>query len=304
MLSRSGAELLSRISWTVLLVSVAVLMGCDTRKSVLSVSPREPANRVAAGESLLPVASGLEQTMAPRELFEAFKRIQQPGVDTHLIELDGKPSMLVFEIDLALFEPLLVGVGRSTPEGVSANDAITRFDLSLIVGSGFVAELNSLSPVGLLQIDGSVISELQRYGYTRILGVRSEGIGVVASREYHTGMFESALQVGPGIVEEGLLDISVRDLQRPEYFRTFVATCGTRTLIGASQVPMHLHTLGKRLLEYLAEVGLSCDEVVNLAGDREVLLAMAAHDNSRLVYFGHLNTAKASLLGFRRRREP
>ena len=294
-------ELLSRISWTVLVMLVAVLSGCDTRKSVLSVSPREPANRLAAGESLLPVAAAAEQTMAPRALFEAFKRIERPGVHTHLIELDGEPSMLVLEIDLTLFEPVLVGIGIDTPEGISAGDAITRFDLSLVIGSGFVTELNSLSPVGLLQINGSVLSELQRYGYTRILGVRSEGIGVVASREYHTGMFESALQVGPGIVEEGLLDISERDLQRPEYFRTFVATCGTRTLIGASQVPMHLHTLGKRLLEYLAEVDLSCDEVVNLAGDREVLLAMAADDHSRLVYFGHLNTAKASLLGFRRR---
>ena len=82
--------------------------------------------------------------------------------------------------------------------------------------------------------------------------------------------------MGPGIVERGKLDISERDLERPKYFRTFVATCATRTLIGASQAPMHLHTLGKRLLAYLKEVDLGCDEVVNLAGDREVILAMAA----------------------------
>ena len=156
--------------------------------------------------------------------------------------------------------------------------------------------------MGLLQINGSVLSELQRHGYTRILGVRREGIGVVASREYHVGMFESAIQVGPGIVEEGELDISERDLERPKYFRTFVATCGNRTLIGTSLVPMHLYTLGKRFLEYLAEVDLTCDEVVNLAGDREVVFATVAEDGSRFAYFGHLNTAKASLLGFRNRR--
>jgi len=295
-------KLLSRLAWTVFVVLVAVLSGCDSSKSVLSVSARESANRVPAGESLLPIASAaLEQTMAPRELFEAFKRAEEPGIRTHLIDLDGKPSMIVFEIDLALFEPLLVGVGQNARAGVTAGDAMARFDLRLIIGSGFVSELNSLSPVGLLQMNGSVLSELQRYGYTRILGVRSEGLGVVASREYHIGMFTSALQVGPGIVEEGKLDISERDLERPKYFRTFVATCGTRTLIGASQVPMHLHTLGKRLLEYLVEVELTCDEVVNLAGDREVILAMATDDESRLVYFGHPNTAKASLLGFRRR---
>ena len=119
--------------------------------------------------------------------------------------------MIVFEIDLALFESLLVGVGQSAREGVTAGDAMARFDLRLIIGSGFVSELNSLSPVGLLQMNGSVLSELQRYGYTRVLGVRSESVGVVASREYHIGMFTSALQVGPGIVEEGKLDISERD---------------------------------------------------------------------------------------------
>ncbi|MCZ6617512.1 MAG: hypothetical protein O7E57_05225 [Gammaproteobacteria bacterium] len=294
--------LLSRIVLTVSVMLVAALSGCDSGKSV-SVSPRKPAIHVPAGESLLPfdAAATTGPAMAPRELFEAFKRTETDGVRTHLVELDGEPSMLMFEIDLALFEPLLLGVGKNALAGVSANDAITRFDLRLVIGSGFVSELNPLSPVGLLQINGSVQSPLQRHGYTRILGVRSESIGVVASREYHIGMFTSALQVGPGIVEEGKLDISERDLERPEYFRTFVATCGTRALIGASQVPMHLYTLGKRLLEYVARLELTCDEVVNLAGDREVVLAMAADDKSKLVYFGHLNTVKASLLGFRRR---
>ena len=56
--------------------------------------------------------------------------------------------------------------------------------------------------------------------------MRADGLGVVASREYHHGMFESAMQVGPGVVERGLLDISERDLARPKYFRTFVGTCG------------------------------------------------------------------------------
>jgi hypothetical protein len=41
---------------------------------------------------------------------------------------------------------------------------------------------------------------------------------------------------------------------------------------------------------------------VNLAGDREVVLALASADRSRLAYFGHPQTAKAALLGFRRRR--
>jgi len=161
--------------------------------------------------------------------------------------------------------------------------------------------LHSLTPVGLLQIEGATISELQSHGYTRVLGTRSDGLGVVASREYHRGMFASAMQVGPGVVEQGALDISERDLERPKYFRTFVGTCGAKAIVGASQIPMHLYTLGRRLLEVVAELDVSCDEVVNLAGDREVVLAVASADRSRLAYFGHPQTAKAALLGFRRR---
>jgi hypothetical protein len=195
----------------------------------------------------------------------------------------------------------VVGTDGNLRAGVSASEAIVSFGLDLVVGSSFVSELHSLAPVGLLQIEGQTISEVQGHGYTRILGVRADGLSVVASREYHRGMFESAMQVGPGVVERGALDISERDLERPRYFRTFVGTCGATAIIGASQVPMHLYTLGQRFLTFVAEIGLSCDEVVNLAGDREAVLAAASPDRGRIAYLGHPQTAKAALLGFRRR---
>jgi hypothetical protein len=103
------------------------------------------------------------------------------------------------------------------------------------------------------------------------------------------------------VVEEGRLDISERDLTRPKYYRTFVGLCDGKALLGASQVPMNLHAVGKRLLEYVAGIGERCDEVVNLAGDREVVLALRSRDERRVAYFGHPLTAKAGLLGFRRR---
>ena len=172
--------------------------------------------------------------------------------------------------------------------------------LAVVIGSGFVSELRSLSPVGLLQKEGRQISELQRHGYTRILGIREGTLGVVASREFHRGMFDSAIQVGPGIVEHGQLDISTADLNRQKYFRTFVAICDNRTLVGATSIPMHLYHVGQRFLAFTAEIGAQCDEMVNLAGDREAILAIGA--DGRIGYLGHPETGKAALLGFRRRR--
>jgi hypothetical protein len=274
-----------------------LLSACDEAPRAANAGA---AQRVPAGELPLPLGTvDAEESTSPSVLYRLFESLDLSGVQVHRVELDAQPALLLLEVDLGVFEAVVVGTDGGRRSGVSAGEAIESFGLDLVVGSSFVSELHSLTPVGLLQIEGASISRLQGHGYTRILGVRSGGLGVVASREYHRGMFESAMQVGPGVVEQGLLDISERDLERPKFFRTFVATCEASVMIGASQVPMHLYTLGRRLLEFLAEIGQSCDEVVNLAGDREVVLAAA--NRSRMVYFGHPQTSKAALLGFRRR---
>lgn len=237
----------------------------------------------------------------PGQLPDAFARLAGTGVDVHVVPFENAGALLLLAVDLAVLRPQVVGTDGGQRVGVTAREALTEFGLELVVGSSFVSELNSTVPVGLLQIEGQTISELQRHGYTRVLGVRDEQLGVVGFREYHRGMFASAMQVGPGVVEQGLLDISERDLQRPRYFRTFVATCGGFAVVGASQVPMHLYTLGKRFLEHAQGQGWNCDEVANLAGDREVVLAMASRDREEIVYLGHPGTSKAGLVGFRRR---
>jgi hypothetical protein len=303
LLSRKQQErsLIAKNSARPLLISVLIwlLCACDGGEGLRS-SNTAAAQRLPAGELSLPFgAFDAGVSTPPSVLYRLFDGLEIPGVQMHLVELDEQPALLLLELDLGVFEAVLVGTDGGRRPGLSAGEAIDTFGLDLVVGSSFVSELHSLTPVGLLQIEGAVISKLQGHGYTRVLGVRPDGLGVVASREYHRGMFESAMQVGPGVVEQGLLDISERDLERPKFFRTFVATCGTSVMIGASQVPMHLYTLGQRLLEFVAEIGQSCDEVVNLAGDREVVLAAA--NRSTMVYFGHPQTSKAALLGFRRR---
>lgn len=280
---------------------VVVLTACD--RAGQTANGRSPGARVVpSGSAALPLSTfDADGALPPSEVYRAFKKLETPGITVHAVPVTGKPALLLLRVDTRSFEPMVVGVDEHRRQGLTAGNALHASRLRAVVGSSFVSELHSLTPVGLLQVEGIVVNELQPHGYTRILGARTDGVGVVAVREYHRGMFESALQVGPGVVEGGLLDISERDLQRPQYFRTFVATCGGEVIMGASLEPMHLYTLGKELLEYFDETSQVCDEVVNLAGDREAVLALAGEDRSRLAYFGHPLTAKAGLFGFKER---
>lgn len=241
-----------------------------------------------------------EDNRVTQALLTTLRTFEEPGLDVHEVRFAGKTALVVLELAAARFTPTLLVADTGNGRGISARDALARPGMAVVIGSGFVSELRSLSPVGLLQKEGRQISELQRHGYTRILGIREGTLGVVASREFHRGMFDSAIQVGPGIVEQGQLDISIADLNRQKYFRTFVAICDNRTLVGASSIPMHLYHVGQRFLAFTAEIGAQCDEMVNLAGDREAILAIGA--DGRIGYLGHPETGKAALLGFRRRR--
>lgn len=277
---------------TLLFVTVVLLtsVGCTEGSGV--VSGQQPAERVPMGQ----ISNGFaEQPLESDALFTAFAALALAGTEVSRLTVGPDEQMLLVKIQLDAFEPVLLGGGR----GLSALQALER--VQLVVGSGFVSQVNSLAPVGLLQIDGRTLSDLQVHGYTRILGIRPEGLGILGHRDFHPGMYDSALQVGPGVVEQGLLDITERDLTRTKYLRAFVATCDRVALVGASQRPMHLFTLGQRLLEFMQANGMACDEVVNLAGDREIVLAMTSEDRARTVYIGHPKTAKAALLGFKLR---
>lgn len=278
-----------RIITGVAVVATLGLASCSESSRVLD--SQQPAEGVPAGQLLLD--GGEQQTLEPDALQAAFAALALSGMEVSRVSGGAGEHLLMVKIQLEMLEPVLLG-GR---QGISALQALE--DVQLVVGSGFVSQVNSLAPVGLLQIDGRTVSDMQVHGYTRILGIRPEGLGILGHRDFHRGMYDSALQVGPGIVEEGLLDITERDLTRTKYLRTFVATCDRVALVGATQRPMHLFTLGQRLLEFMQAENMDCDEVVNLAGDREVILAMTSADRSRIVYFGHPHTAKAALLGFK-----
>ncbi len=219
-----------------------------------------------------------------------------PGLEVHHL-VDPRGEMAVVVADLRQFEAGISGIDQH-PTGVSTELLMADTGRVLVLGSGFVTELNALTPVGLLQIDGHAVSRIQRHGYTRVLGVDDHRLGVVDHLKFERGLFPSALQAGPGVVEAGRLDIAPRDLQRTPYFRALVGTCAGRGLFAATLQPMHLYSVGELLLEFAAAQDLGCDEVVNLAGDREAVLALRRADGD-VLFIGNPRTRKASMVTLR-----
>ena len=265
------------------LVLVSLVAGCDEAQS-----PRATAN----GPATTVPRSGIPE--AGGEPGNFFLDLNRPGLSAQIIG-SGDGALLLLEIDPTLMEPVLLGMPR---QGISARDALEDRNLAAVIGSGFVSELNSLEPVGLLQADGQTLSPVQVHGYTRILGINDAGMGVVHRRAYQRNLFHSALQAGPGVIEQGELDISQRELKRPAYFRSFVAVCERRWLAGVSLAPTHLHTLGKTLMAHFRKQNWRCDDVVNLAGDRQAVLVLKTGDGAQM-HHGDPDTYKVSLLGFR-----
>ncbi len=259
------------------------LLGCE----------EQPPNRPGAPAAEVPFGSIPETAGDPRG------RLAEPGIEglsSHLVG-DGEDELLLVELEPAQFEPVLIGMPK---QGISAENALRQRGLSVVLGSGFVAELRGLEPVGLLQVQGETLNPVQGYGYTRILGVNDQGIGVVHRDRYQRDLFHSALQAGPGIIEAGKLDISEADLRRPKYFRSFMAVCAARWVAGVSLAPTHLRTLGQTLTDFFEASNWQCKDVVNLAGDRQAVLLVATGDGT-IVYHGDPGTYKASLFGFRSR---
>ena len=218
------------------------------------------------------------------------------GIDGASCHRVGDGAMAL-ELDHAFFEPVIAGVGNRSRGGVTARGQISS-GMEIVLGSGFVSEFRPIAPLGLLQIDGTVVSELSNHGYTRILGLRDGVLDIIGRADYHRGLFTSAMQVGPGVVELGKLDISERELKLPAHFRAFVARCDASTLVGITLKPMHLYDLGGDLLATFEATGINCTEVANVSGDLEALLAVQSGERS--LYIGDPDSPKASLIGFRK----
>jgi len=268
------------------LILAASAAGCGEASNSTSKS-NGPATALPVGAK--PAQPGLE-------LHGLVTAAQRRGINAEMVGTPGN-KLLLLEFDPGTTEALLVGKPQ---KGMSAHDALQTHELDVVIGSGFVSELHSLQPVGLLQVDGQTFNPVQGHGYTRILGISDYGMGVVHKEAYHRDLFHSALQAGPGIIEEGALDISERDLQRPKYFRSFIAVCDARWLAGISLAPTHLRTLGETLTQHIHTRGWQCADAVNLAGDRQALLVLRSGD-AGIVYHGDPDTYKVSLFGFRAR---
>ena len=272
----------------VAMLLLVLLAACD--ETPTARTPSAPSTELSAS-----LRAGKRVTeLSAAEVTSILQSPLRPGLSAwELTDPDGR--LVVVAAGFGLLRPRLLGVTASEPQGVIPDDLVDDDAIALLIGSGFVSELMALTPLGLLQIEGEVVSRIQRHGYTRIFGVGEKKLGVVDHLQYERGLYPSAMQVGPGVIEHGRLDISERDLERPAYFRALVATCGETTLFVASLTPMHLHAIGRSVLKFAGEQGLTCDELVNLAGDREALLGVRLAD-SRMLFIGNPRTSRAALV--------
>ncbi len=271
-----------------------------------------PATTVPHG--VLDLNANSSKTMPRKNAVAALTELTQlSGLKYHSLQHEGADAAALIEIDLARFAPLVMTASK----GLKPVNAISQTKLSVIVGSSFVSQVRRMQPIGVLQVNGELLQDVEPHGYTRILGIRAlnpelnaekEGMAsnsqatpawrfeVAHRSQWPLEGLDSALQAGPGIIEKGLLDISERDLTRQRYFRSFVAECGERTVVGATLVPMHLYTLGRELIKFFAANQLNCSEVVNLAGDREAVL-LVRHEQ-KAAYLGDPQSPKVGLIGF------
>jgi len=259
-------------------------------------TPQAPATTVPHG--VLDLAADTSQTMPRKSAVSALAELTtNSGLKYHSLQHAGADVAALIEIDLTRFAPQVM----TAPKGLTPADAISKSNLSVIVGSSFVSQVRRMQPIGVLQVNGTLLQDVEPHGYTRILGIRALSpagwrFEVAHRSQWPLEGLHSALQAGPGIIEQGQLDISERDLTRQKYFRSFVAACGDRTVVGATLVPMHLYSLGGELLKFFAAEQLNCSEVVNLAGDREAVLVV--RHAQQAAYLGDPRSPKAGLIGF------
>lgn len=269
-------------------VLCAYMAACDSAKDI---SPRQaPATSLPAV-----LASDGDTRSVPSATWPDLLCELAAGIDGASCHPVGDSAMAL-ELGHEHFEPVIAGVGDRSRGGVTARGLVSS-GMRVVLGSGFVSEFRPIAPLGLLQIDGTVVSELSNHGYTRIIGLRDGALDIIGRADYHRGLFTSAMQVGPGVVELGKLDISQRELNLPAHFRAFVARCDASTLVGITLKPMHLYNLGGDLLATFEASGINCTEVANISGDLEALLAVTSGD--RTLYIGDPDSPKASLIAWR-----
>lgn len=290
-----------------LLLALLSLAGCG--RSAPPSASKPPATNVPHGTIDL-ATNTAAITPRARAVSALRANAEAAGHRFFMLEDKGNPLAAVIEINLRENEPVLL----TRPKGIRPGLAVAEPHTSVVVGSGFVSLVREMEPIGLLQLRGELLSGIEQHGYTRILGITSQPnaanassssvienqrFGVVHRSEWQPNLFSSALQVGPGIIEKGKLDISQQDLQRPKFFRSFIAECGDHALTGISVVPAHLYTLGSALINLFERENLQCTEVVNLAGDREAVLLVST--DTTAAYLGDAQPRKTSLLAFRHR---
>jgi len=226
------------------------------------------------------------------------------GVKVENREILGKQpkSIIIAVIETALLKPAIAGLTYDNPAGSSAAGALVQDSADVVIGSGFLASFDPLSPLGLLIVNGELVNEIRPNGFSTVLGVEEGRLWLVNKDDYEPERFSSALQTGPRLVEDGVLGNSPEEPRlRPPAKRAFVGFCEQDIIVGVSLDPIHLHDLAAFLASPKTDGGLGCQDAVNLAGGGSEALVVRTQKDGAPLMWGNVRMRQASLLTFTRR---
>ena len=275
-----------------------MLVACDL-PTAKRAAEQQPLSQIPLGKINLDPSSRPQHDakVLRLDLTAWLREIEAVGIRPLLLPQEKDAEALVISLKAAAFEPTLI---FNRPPLRSSDRLLTQGTASFSLGSGFVSSTQASEPVGLLRIKDEDISPLLPHGYTRILAVRDGALQIFHRDDERVMQVPQAMQLGPGIVENGLLDINQRELRKQPYHRAALGLCETPTeltyLLVISLKPIHLYRLGQLLLDQQRVPAWRCREVVNFAGDREAFLGVKTPDG--LFYVGHPKRVRMSLLAF------
>ncbi len=209
----------------------------------------------------------------------------EPPLNTELVIAVVVPEVV---------HPKVIGITPETKAGQSGLGVMQHEGADVVIGSGFVQDYSPPVPVGLLIVDGNIVSPLNlRGGLKFILAVRNNNIQIVSRETFDYEGVTGAIQVGPCLVKDGRVSIHSDEPDKIKLAtRSFVGILSDGNIIvGVTLSPVSLLHLAKHLVsEY------QCIDAVNLAGGGSEVFAI--RQDEEIKSFGNRYMRQASTIAF------
>jgi len=210
----------------------------------------------------------LQSQLAAAEWREAAPGIERLAIPAALEGEFAAYRLAMAKITARVLAPLRPG-GSTVADLAKASGSI------LAVNGGFfwIKPDGALAPTGLLIVDGVKLAAMKACrACTGVLFADAEGLDIVRPARFRAKRgIESALQVGPMLIEQGREMTFKSD--GPAAPRTAVCIAGDTVIVVVAVRPMTLHGLAALLAAKHSDGGFDCPQAINLDGGSSSQLA-------------------------------